>query len=105
MPGKTPTKSRRQTAREQLQETMTREICEIINRTGLPPVEVLRLAAQAIGSFYREAARMHSDPTACECGWRPQHPLDMDKMSAALRSACRDDAENDLESMPVLGRA
>lgn len=79
---------------------------DAMRKSGLPPMVVLRLAARAVGSVYREAADAHSGPHACGCGWCPQDGADVDLLCSALLSAAtRRRHRRDLAAMQVAGRA
>lgn len=93
-------------ARSQIEATVMNGLCEAINQSGLPPLAVLRLAAQAIGSIYRDVAEAHSGPEACTCGWQPHEGSDIDLLCMALMTACRRErCRNDLKRMKVVGSA
>ncbi|MEO5325883.1 hypothetical protein PV773_21455 [Mesorhizobium sp. CC13] len=79
---------------------------DAMRKSGLPPMVVLRLAARAVGSVYREAADAHAGPHACGCGWCPQEGTDIDLLCSALLSAsARRRHRRDLAAMQVAGRA
>ncbi|MGF7008417.1 hypothetical protein [Aminobacter sp. BE322] len=78
---------------------------DAMRSTGLPPMAVLRLAARAVGSVYREAADAHCGPHACGCGWSPRDGADADLLCAALLAACTRRAPRGLAAMQVAGRA
>jgi hypothetical protein len=64
-------------------------------------MEVMRLAAEAVGSIYRQVDA-HSGPDACSCGWRPQETDDVGVLCAALMSAY---GEHGLRNMQIAGTA
>ncbi|WEX11991.1 hypothetical protein [Chelativorans sp. AA-79] len=99
------TESRREEAEAHFRMALANEFCHVIDRTGLPPMAVLQLAAQAIGSIYSEAAEAHSRIDACPCGWRPHPTSDTEILAMALVSACRKRDRQDLGSMRVAGTA
>lgn len=96
---------RSEEARAHIRATIMNEFCDVMHKTGLPPMTVMRLAAQAIGSIYREVADVHTGPTACSCGWHPCNGSDMELLSAALKSACQRCGSDDLRQMRVIGNA
>lgn len=46
-------------AEAHIRATMMNELCEVMHRTDLPPMALLRLAARSVGSIYREMADAH----------------------------------------------
>lgn len=95
---------RHEEAQAHIRATVMNEICEVMHKTGLPPMVVMRLVAQAIGSIYRETADTHSGPSACGCGWRPNEG-DVDVLCQALLAACTRRPRRDLATMQIAGRA
>jgi len=96
---------RQDEAEAHIRATMMKELCEVMGASGLPPIAVLRLAARAIGTIYREMADAHTGIGACQCGWRPQDAHDADLLTTALMAACRARAHEDLRVMQVAGSA
>ena len=45
---------RSEEASAHIRATIMNEFCEVMHKTGLSPIAVMRLAAQAVGSIYRE---------------------------------------------------
>lgn len=88
-------------ARSHIRATIMNEFCEVMQKTGLAPIEVMRLAAEAVGVVYREVADAHSGPDACACGWRPRES-DVGLLCAALMSAY---GEHHLRSIQIAGTA
>ncbi|WEX08227.1 hypothetical protein [Chelativorans sp. AA-79] len=99
------TERRLEEAEAHIRTAMAKEFCHVMDKTGLPPMAVLRLAAQAVGSIYCEAADAHSGPRACPCGWCPHQPSDIEILGMALVTACRMRRAEDLASTPVAGTA
>lgn len=97
--------NRHANAEAHIRATVMNEICEVMHRSGLPPMAVLRLVARSIGTIYREMAEAHSGVTPCPCGWRPDPKTDMDILSTALVAACTHRSMTDLRRMPIAGRA
>lgn len=64
--------------------TMMNELCEVIQRTNLSPMAVLRLTARSIGTTYREIAEAHAGSDPCPSGWCPQEAPDVEVMGMAL---------------------
>ncbi|WP_406873466.1 hypothetical protein WHT83_07725 [Aminobacter sp. P9b] len=96
---------RHEEAQAHIRATIMNEFCEVMRKTGLPPMVVMRLAAQAVGSIYRETADAHSGPAACPCGWCPREGTDVDVLCAALLAACTRRMGRDLRSMAIAGTA
>lgn len=98
------TTRRHEEAQAHIRTTIAEEFCRVVDMTGLPPLEILRLAAQAVGSIYGEAAEAHRGIDACPCGWRPQPAADIEMLAMALVTACRGSGQ-DLGSMRIAGSA
>ena len=96
---------RRQEAESHLKMQMMKEMSELMRRTGLPPMVVMREAVRAIGLIYRETAAAHREPACCPCGWRPQAACDLEYLGQALLEASRRPRARDLGGMQVLGTA
>lgn len=92
-------------AEAHIRATIMKEFCEVIQKTGLPPMAVMRLAALSLGSIYREVADAHSGCDPCPCGWRPHEGSDIDLLCTALLTACRRRCNDDLRQMRVAGTA
>lgn len=80
---------RQDQAREHIRATIMNEFCEIMRKTGLPPMAVMRLAAQSVGAVYRDVAASHRGIEPCPCGWQPVEASDIEVMISALRCAAR----------------
>ncbi|MHB2267587.1 hypothetical protein [Aliihoeflea sp. PC F10.4] len=97
---------RQDQAREHIRATIMNEFCEVMRTTGLPPMVVMRLAAQSVGAVYREVAATHVGSEPCPCGWQPIEASDIEVMISALRHAARPAAPvTDLVAMRVAGTA
>lgn len=92
-------------AEDHIRATMMNEICDVMARTNLPPMTLLRLAARSIGMIYREMADAHSGVEPCPCGWRPDRAADVEILGMALIAACDRFRTADLRRMPVAGTA
>jgi hypothetical protein len=77
----------------------------VMQRTNLPPMAVLRIAARSIGSIYREMADAHSGVDPCPCGWRPHRPTEIELLGLALMTACEQCRAADLRRMQIAGTA
>lgn len=91
--------------RDRLRQKMVDGFCEVLGETGLPPMTVLRLAAEAFGSVYREVADAHRGSEACPCGWRPDEARDVEVLRKAMQAACSRAPVPDLVSMRPRGNA
>jgi len=92
-------------AEAHIHATVMNELCEVMHRSGLPPMAVLRLAARSIGAIYREMADAHSGIEPCPCGWRPYPATDIELLGMALMTACERRRTNDLRLMRIAGTA
>ncbi|MCO6391281.1 hypothetical protein GTW25_09600 [Aliihoeflea aestuarii] len=97
---------RQDQAREHIRATIMNEFCEVMRTTGLPPMVVMRLAAQSVGNIYREIAAAHRGIEPCPCGWQPVEASDIEVLIAALRCAARPAPQvTDLGAMRAAGTA
>lgn len=96
---------RREEAEAHLKLQIMKELSEVMRRTGLPPMIVMREAVRAVGFIYRETAAAHQEPEFCPCGWRPQEAADLDYLGQALRDTHRSPRRPDLRKMSMLGTA
>ena len=96
---------RHEEAEAHIRATVMNELCAVMDRTKLPPMTLLRLAARSIGEIYRDMADAHAGIEPCPCGWRPHRETDIEVLTAALRTACARRAVADLGRMPVAGTA
>ena len=96
---------RQEEAQAHIRATIMNEFCRVMNQSGLPPMAVMRLAAQPVGSIYREVAETHSGPNACPCNWRPNEQTDVDVLCTALLAAIRFKPVQDLRAMRPIGSA
>ncbi|WP_195176283.1 hypothetical protein [Mesorhizobium sp. INR15] len=96
---------RHEEAEAHIRKTIMNEFCEIMHKSGLPPMAVMRLAARSIGMIYREVADAHSGPEACPCGWRPNEVVDVEVLGMALMTACERCQVRDLRHMRIAGTA
>lgn len=92
-------------AEAHIRATIMNELGEVMQKTGLPPMAVLRLAARSIGTIYREMADAHSGVDPCPCGWNPHEASEIDVLAMALVTACERRQVADLGLMRVAGTA
>jgi hypothetical protein len=94
-----------ETARPEIRQAVLTAFCAALHDTRLPPLALIELAAQAVGSVYREVADAHCGDQPCPCGWRPRLQADLEALQAALALSAVPGSQPDLASMTVLGRA
>jgi predicted hotdog family 3-hydroxylacyl-ACP dehydratase len=92
-------------ARIEIREAVLTAFCRALHDTRLPPLALIELAAQAVGSVYREVADAHCGDPSCPCGWRPRLAADLEALQAALALSAAPASQPDLAGMAVLGRA
>lgn len=96
---------RQEEAEAHICATVIKELCEVMQKTGLPPMAVLRLAARSVGTIYREMADAHAGLDPCPCGWRPHEASDAEVLGMALMTACERHRVHDLRQMRIAGTA
>lgn len=96
--------NRRSEVEAHIHAAIMNAFCEMMRRSGLSPIEVMGLTAQAVGTIYREVAEAHSGPDCCPCGWQP-HEIDIGMLCDSLSRAARRDRRQDLRLMRVAGMA
>lgn len=72
--------------------------------SGLMPMTVMNLMANAFGTLYRQVADHHQNQL-CPCGWQPASAQDIELLKSALEAAARWEPADKLLAMPALGRA
>lgn len=92
-------------ARAALRQVVMTAFCNALHDSQPAPMTVMRLAAEAIGSIYREVSDAHRHEDACPCGWRPSPEQDIDALQAALARLARPAPIADLRLIEVAGRA
>jgi hypothetical protein len=92
-------------AEAHIRATVINELCDVMHRTNLPPMAVLRLAARSIGTIYREMADAHAGIDPCPCGWRPHPATDVELLGMALMTAGEQPRRADLRLMRIAGSA
>lgn len=95
----------RQDARAELRQLVMSAFCGVLHDTRLSPLAVLELAAEAVGSVYREVADAHLGEASCPCGWQPNLPADVAALQAALALVAAPPPGIDLARVAVVGRA
>ncbi|PTM39751.1 hypothetical protein [Bosea sp. 124] len=92
-------------ARLEIRQALMSAFCGVLHATRLPPIAVLELAAEAVGSIYREVADAHLGDRPCPCGWHPSLPADLATLQAALTLIAAPPPGIDLARAEVAGRA
>jgi hypothetical protein len=93
-----------ESARTYIDQTVLATFCRVLAQSRLPPVEVMRMLASALGATYREVVDAHQDGQ-CPCGWCPLPALDIEALHASLADAAAPRRADDLHAMVVAGRA
>jgi hypothetical protein len=95
----------RESAGAEMHRSIMTAFCEVLRTTQLPPMTVMRLAAFALGTIYREVADQHGAGGGCPCGWRPNLRADVEALQVALAAKTQALPSADLSAMQVAGRA
>ncbi len=90
--------------RIELHRAIMAAFCNALHASCLPPMTVMRLAAAAVGSIYKEVADEHRDG-ACPCGWQPDPSVDIEILQTALASTTQAILQSDLRVAQIAGRA
>lgn len=98
-----PSNERTDTARADLRKAIMASFCSVLHGTQLPPMQVMMLAAEAIGAIYKEVADAHHRGHNCPCGWQPSPAADIEALQAALAMTAR--AIPNLRLVPAAGNA
>ncbi|MGO4285414.1 hypothetical protein AB4Y99_14470 [Bosea sp. TAB14] len=88
-----------------IREAMMAAFCAALQGTRLPPLALVELTAEALGSIYREVADAHCGNRPCPCGWQPCPAADLEALQAALKRGAALSRHPDLARMAVAGRA
>lgn len=92
-------------ARAELRQAVMGAFCGVLHGTRLSPMTVLELAAEAVGSVYREVADAHLGDYPCPCGWHPSPAADLAALQASLALSVAPPPGIDLARAEVAGRA
>lgn len=79
--------------------------CTALHGTRLSPMTVIGLAAEAVGSVYREVADAHLGDQPCPCGWHPSPAADIASLQEALALTAAPAPGVDLARIAIAGRA
>jgi hypothetical protein len=94
-----------ESAGAEMHRSIMTAFCDVLRATQLPPMEVLGLAASALGAVYKEVADQHRSEGGCPCGWEPKLRADVEALQAALAATTQAVPSADLRVMQVIGRA
>ncbi|CAH1648032.1 MULTISPECIES: hypothetical protein [unclassified Chelatococcus] len=89
----------------ELRQAVMTAFCNVLHGSRLPPMTVLSMAAEALGSVYKEIYDAHRGDNACPCGWQPDPRVDIAMLQTALAMTARILPEPDLRRMATVGRA
>lgn len=92
-------------ARSDFHQTIMSSLNRVLQGTELPTLTALALAAEAVGTVYREMAEAHRNDPDCPCGWRPDPETDIEIMQRAMERVTYVAAKPDLVSMQPAGKA
>ncbi len=76
-----------ETADAFFRQAVMNTFCTIMRSSGLSPMEVINIAASAVGALYRDACERHEGDDACCCGWQPCRQKDIETLQLALAAA------------------
>jgi hypothetical protein len=105
MPPETDARTTMDEARAEIRQALMSAFCGALHGTRLSPLAVLELAAEAIGSVYREVADAHLGEAPCPCGWNPSLAEDLAALQASLALSVTPPPGIDLARAEVAGRA
>lgn len=88
-----------------LRDTFMAAFCATLHETRLMPMEVMAMAAAAVGAIYREIADAHLIDGVCPCGWQPRMAEDVATLQAALASSAGVTTAFDLRHAVAAGQA
>ncbi|CAH1688844.1 conserved hypothetical protein [Hyphomicrobiales bacterium] len=89
----------------ELHQAVMTAFCNVLHGSRLPPMTVLSMAAEALGSVYREIHDAHRGDNACPCGWQPDPQADNAILQTALAMTAQILPQPDLRQMRMAGRA
>ncbi len=94
-------------AREKMREAILCAFCHVMQTTRLRPMKVLRLAAMAVGTIYRDVATAHERARTCPCGWEPCAD-DVEALQTAIAATAKPTPAKpttDLRWLKIAGKA
>jgi hypothetical protein len=90
---------------QEMRQLVMRAFVGLLHETNLAPMTVLKYAAAAMGSVYRDVAAAHRGPGGCPCGWEPDERRDIALLQAALAREAQMGEWVDLATANVAGNA
>ncbi len=87
-----------------LDQALMAAFCRALDASCLPPMVVMRMAANALGATYREVAVTHQD-RRCPCGWQPSPATDIEAIRSAVEAAAISELTDDVRLMTAAGHA
>jgi hypothetical protein len=94
-----------ESAGAEMHRSIMTAFCDVLRTSQLPPMTVMRLAASALGTVYKEVADQHRSDGPCPCGWKPDLHADVEALQAALAATTQATPPADLRAMQTAGRA
>jgi hypothetical protein len=94
----------RRTIRADLDRMMMIAFGRALDVSGLMPMAVMNLMANAFGTLYRQVAEQHQSEQ-CPCGWQPTSVQDIELLKSAFETAAKWEPAETLLAMPARGRA
>lgn len=90
---------------DELRDAFMTAFCTVLHDTQMMPMQVMAMAAAAMGSIYREVADAHLVGDACPCGWQPRTAEDVAELQALLAASAGAVTAFDLRNAVVAGQA
>lgn len=87
-----------------LEQTLMTAFCRSLDGSRLPPMTVMRMMAEALGSVYRQVAAAHRSQ-ACPCEWQPSLDSDIESLQATVGVAAEARPKVNLDLMQTIGQA
>ncbi|MBV5271028.1 MAG: hypothetical protein JZU55_15435 [Afipia sp.] len=94
----------RRTIQADLDRVLMMAFGRALDVSGLMPMAVMNVMANAFGTLYRQVAEQHQNQP-CPCGWQPTSAQDIELLKSALEAAAKWELADKLLTMPALGRA
>jgi hypothetical protein len=94
----------RRTIQADLDRVLMMAFGRALDVSGLMPMAVMNVMANAFGTLYRQVAEQHQNQP-CPCGWQPTSAQDIELLKSALEAAAKWEPADKLLTMPALGRA
>lgn len=94
----------RRTIQADLDRVLMMAFGRALDVSGLMPMAVMNVMANAFGTLYRQVAEQHQSQP-CPCGWQPASGQDIELLKSALEAAAKWEPAHELLTMPARGRA